>query len=277
MDDHIDGNGCAATRRLRSRWRIAGITSGWRFPSDWAVPEVDAVCSSALLGGDLTTALTVLGGSRARAGAGLDETLYDVAALHAILDSGSDIDGLVSADPHAAPLAMLRATALGWADVAGEVCDIATTEPDTGLATEAYLRTRLGEVYRRATRTGTDVTETGVLLAIGVSLPRATDWSRPAAMALVAGVLRGVFDGGETTAALGRAGAVVLAERDVNMGQRIRNARSRIVDRLSADPQLATVATLDVRLHRLPETLAAAHALLRHIAARGGEPGCGRA
>ncbi|WP_372666775.1 hypothetical protein [Amycolatopsis kentuckyensis] len=100
--NHADG----AVRRLRGRWRLASTTSGWRFPSDWAVPEVDTVCSSALFRGDLTAALTVLGRARARTGAGLDETLYDVAALHTVLDGCAD----------AAQPAMLRAAAIGWAN-----------------------------------------------------------------------------------------------------------------------------------------------------------------
>ncbi|WP_284742342.1 hypothetical protein [Amycolatopsis sp. RTGN1] len=97
---------------------------------------MDAVCGSALFRGDLIAALTVLGGSRARTGAGLDETLYDVAALDAVLDSDLDADGMISADPHVAPFAMLRAAAVGWADVASGICDVATTESYTGLATE---------------------------------------------------------------------------------------------------------------------------------------------
>ncbi|WIV54105.1 GGDEF domain-containing protein [Amycolatopsis nalaikhensis] len=258
--DHAGGTG-VAVRRLRSRWRIASITSGWRFPSDWAVPEVDTVCGSALFRGDLTAALTGLGGSRARTGAGLDETLYDVAALHAVLDGGSDADGLISADPHAAPLAMLRAAAVGWADVASALTGGTATEPDTGLATEAYLRTRLGEVYRAAAAP--------VLLAIEVDLARVAGWSRPMAMALVADVLREVFDGGETTAALGESTAVVLAERDADLGHRIRRVRRRIADRLSADPQLAAAAHPRVRSHHLPDTLAAAHDLLYHLGGRG--------
>lgn len=123
-----------AVRTLRGRWRLASITSGWRFPSDWAVPEVDTVCSSALFRGDLTTALTVLGGARARTGAGLDETLYDVAALHAVLDGRSD----------AAPFAMLRAAAIGWADVA-------TTEP---AATGSSLPVRVRRLPRTPAEAG---------------------------------------------------------------------------------------------------------------------------
>ncbi|MGW5717301.1 hypothetical protein ACWEVP_14130 [Amycolatopsis sp. NPDC003865] len=112
MGDREHGGG--AVRTLRGRWRRASSTSGWRFPSDWAVPEVDDVCACALVRGDLIAALTALGAARARTGAGLDETLYDVAALHAVLDSSTD----------ATQPAMLRAAALGWAD--------ATTEPETG-------------------------------------------------------------------------------------------------------------------------------------------------
>lgn len=144
-DGHQLGVTDRAVKGLRSRWRIASITSGWRFPSDWAVPEVDTVCGSVLLGGDLAAALTVLGGARARSGAGLDETLYDVAALHAVLERGSDSDGLISADPHVAPFAMLRPAAVGWADAASAPSDVAAVESFSGLATEAYLRERLGD------------------------------------------------------------------------------------------------------------------------------------
>ncbi|SFW78066.1 hypothetical protein [Amycolatopsis australiensis] len=264
--NHVD----RAVKRLRSRWRIASITSGWRFPSDWAVPEVDTVCGCALFDGDLTGALTILGRSRARTGAGLDETLYDVAALHAVLESGSDADGLVSADPQATPSAMLRATAVGWADVATAVSDVATTEALTGLATEAYLRTRLGEVYRRAARGERAGAPAPVLLAIGVDLSGVTCWYRPMAMVLVADVLRRVFDGGETAAALSRSTAVILADRDPGVGHRIRHARRRIADRLAADPQLTAAARPRVRVHRLPDTLAAAYDLLHHLAGREG-------
>ena len=130
--NHADG----AVRRLRGRWRLASTTSGWRFPSDWAVPEVDTVCSSALFRGDLTAALTVLGGSRARTGAGLDETLYDVAALHTVLDGCADT----------AQSAMLRAAAIGWADAAG-------AEPETGPRPATVARPAAGGAsHERAPR-----------------------------------------------------------------------------------------------------------------------------
>lgn len=72
-------------RELRGRWRTASFAAGWRFPSDWGVPEVDDVCQSVVTGADLPAALGGLGRARARAGAGLDETLADLAALHRVL------------------------------------------------------------------------------------------------------------------------------------------------------------------------------------------------
>jgi hypothetical protein len=259
--DHVGGTG-AAVRRLRSRWRIASITSGWRFPSDWAVPEVDTVCGSALFRGDLTAALTTLGGSRARTGAGLDVTLYDVAAFHAVLGSCPDVDRVLSGDPHAPPLAMLRAAAVGWADVGSAPPEATTTGPYSGLATKSHFLARLGEVYQGETRPA----DSPVLLAIDVDLSQLMGCSRSVAMALVADVLHRVFDGGETAAALSRSTAVVLAELDAGVGPRIRQARRRIADRLSADPRLAAAAHPRVRLHHLPDTLAGAHELLNRLA-----------
>src|SRR5690606_1807092 len=70
---------------IRHRWRAASLTCGWRFPDDWAVPEVDLVCAAvARRGGvdDAAPALVALAHARAAAGTGLEETLGDLAALH---------------------------------------------------------------------------------------------------------------------------------------------------------------------------------------------------
>src|SRR5690606_5572136 len=39
------------SRVLRARWRTASLAAGWRFPSDWGLPEVDAVCAAVLTEG----------------------------------------------------------------------------------------------------------------------------------------------------------------------------------------------------------------------------------
>src|SRR4051812_35605315 len=116
-----------ALRVLRARWRTASIAAGWRFPSDWGLPEVDAVCSSALVRADLADPLTDLGRARAVSGAGLDETLTDVAALHAVLTDPR----LLAANPDAVPARLLRLTALAWADVSNH--EIARSEVREGL------------------------------------------------------------------------------------------------------------------------------------------------
>src|SRR6202012_4353551 len=101
--------------------------------------------------------LVRLGKARAVAGSGLGETLQDVAALHAVLNDAGGADGMVAADPDAMPARLLRVTAVAWSDVL--VRQLAHTEACdglTGLASAAYLRARLREVYREAEANGTD-------------------------------------------------------------------------------------------------------------------------
>ena len=261
-----DAEGTARVLRLRARWRTASIAAGWRFPSDWGLPEVDAVCSSAVRRSDLTGALTSLGRARAESGAGLEETLTDLAALHAVLTNEDDHNGLIATDPDAAPTPLVRAAALAWADAScGELRNAETTENLTSLSTHAYLRTRLSEVYRQAARDRVPVAKTHSLLVVTLDLSTVTGWSRLMAMVLVADVLRDVFDGGESIAILGPSVAVVLAERDPAFGDRTLNAGWLITERLAVDPQLATGRRPRLRLERLPGTQDEARNLLHRI------------
>jgi hypothetical protein len=242
------------------------MAAGWRFPSDWGLPEVDAVCSSAVRRSDLTGALSKLGRARAEAGAGLDETLTDLAALHAVLTSPESSTGLIATDPDAAPTALVRTTALAWADASsGELRNADATENLTSLTTHAYLRTRLGEVYRQAERDGGSVPASHSLLAVTLDLSAVVGWSRLMAMVLVADVLREVFDGGESIALLGPSVAVVLAPRDTAFGDRALTAGWLVGDRLSADPQLASSRRPWLRVEKLPPTFDEARELLRRI------------
>ena len=253
-------------RVLRARWRTASIAAGWRFPSDWGVPEVDAVCLSAIRSGDLSGALSSLGRARAQAGAGLDETLTDLAALHAVLTNAEAKDGLIATDPNAAPTDLVRAAALAWADASlGELRNVETTENLTSLTTHAYLRTRLGEVYRAATRAGASAAETHVLLVVTLDLSAVTGWPRLMAMVLVADALRETFDGGESIAILGPSVAVVLAERDPAFGDRALGAGWLISERLAVDPQLESSRKPVLRMEPLPATQEDARELLLNI------------
>lgn len=250
---------------LRSRWRTASIAAGWRFPSDWGVPEVDAVCLSAVRRGDLTGTLSSLGRARAQAGAGLDETLTDLAALHAVLTTGAK-DGLIATDPDAAPTQLVRAAALAWAEASfGDLRSAEATDNLTNMTTLAYLRTRLGEVYRQAERLGLPAAETHALLVVTLDLSAVTGWSRLMAMVLVADALREIFDGGESIALLGPSVAAVLSERDPVFGDRALSAGWLITERLKVDPQLAPTRSPALRLERLPETQEEARDLLQSI------------
>jgi hypothetical protein len=250
---------------LRSRWRTASIAAGWRFPSDWGVPEVDDVCLSAVLRDDLSGALSNLGRARAQAGAGLDETLTDLAALHAVLTTDVH-DGLIATDPDAPPTPLVRAAALAWAEASfADLRSAEATDNLTNMTTQAYLRTRLGEVYRQAARLDVPAAETHALLVVTLDLSAVSGWPRLMAMVLVADALREVFDGGESIALLGPSVAAVLSERDPGFGDRALSAGWLITERMKIDPQLGPSQGPVLRLERLPETPEEARDLLQSI------------
>jgi hypothetical protein len=253
-------------RKLRARWRTASLANGWRFPSDWPVPEVDEVCASLIRQADVCAALASLARARAAAGAGLEETLSDLAALHAVVSDPANGDGLVSADPDATPTRLVRVAALAWADESiGELTGARYVHGLTGLATESYLRLRLSEVYRRAERAGRQVRDGHVLLVITLDLTEIIGWPRLAAMVLVADALREVFNGGESAAVLGPSVAVVLADRDPSFGERALSFGWLINERLHADPHLRAGRRPDLRVVGLPDTEDEAWGLLNHL------------
>lgn len=253
-------------RVLRARWRTASLANGWRFPSDWPVPEVDAVCASLVHSLDVSEPLASLARARAQAGAGLEETLVDLAALHAVVTEPAATDGLISADPDATPSGLLRVAALAWVDEAfGDYGPARVTDGLTGLATQTYLRVRLGEVYRSAERSGVHVAETHTLLVVTLDLAEVLGWPRLTAMVLVADVLREVFNGGESSAVLGPSVAVVLAERELSFGQRALSAGWLINERLHTDATLRAVPRPDLRVVTLPDTEEAACNLITQL------------
>ena len=66
---------------LRRAWSAASAAAGWRTPSDWAHPAVDAVCEVLADGGDVWACAQRLGAARAAAGVGLGEALADIDAV----------------------------------------------------------------------------------------------------------------------------------------------------------------------------------------------------
>lgn len=261
-----DADSSYALRALRSRWRATSLASGWSFPGDWAAPEIDVVCDTALAGGDLVEALTTLGRARAEAGIGLGETLTDLAALHAVL-TNSGCDGPIGVNPDITPSNLLRSIALAWADVTvGKIAASEVLDSLTGLTTLAYLRTRLAEVYREAEASGWPVGQRYLMLTADLDLSEVSGWSKLAAKVLLADVLGSVFDGGETIASIGSSLAAVLSRKHERMAVRVASVRWLSAERLAADPQLAGLGGPRVRVHRLPPTYREACALLAELA-----------
>ena len=252
-------------RVLRVRWRTASIAAGWRFPSDWGLPEVDGVCAAVAQRTDLSGRP---GRSRPRPRGRRCRTRRDAHRRRRAarrLTTPQSRSGLVATDPDAAPTALIRAAALAWADASnGDLGNTEATENLTSLSTQAYLRTRLGEVYRQATRDVVPVAQSHSLLVVTLDLSDVVGWSRLMAMVLVADVLRDVFDGGESVALLGPSVAVVLGSRNSAFGDRSLTAGGLITERLSTDPQLADRRPR-LRVEKLPATLTEARAQLARI------------
>jgi hypothetical protein len=230
----------AAHTGLRDAWRRRSLATGWLTADDWHSKAVDAVIAACHDGrpasgeaglapvgdGSLIVACAGLGRSRARAGIGIAETIDDLAALFAVLDSGPGHErsgpagkgngpaGERSGDP---PLHLVCAIADGWAEESlAQLAQGGCEDPLSGLATLPYLRTRLAEVYREAEQAGTSPADTHRLLVVG--LPRRPDpWRRMTLAILVGQDLRAAFPGGETLsmAKPGPAIALVRARGDL--------------------------------------------------------------
>lgn len=236
---------------LRSRWRTASLASGWRYPSDWSMPEVARVCAAVGAGAELDAAVRDLGAARAAAGVGLAETLTDLAALHAVLSAPDVADGLVAPCPDAVPSRLVRLTSLGWADAALQPAGAEVADPLTGLATPSYLRTRLHELYRRARALGAGVTD-HVLAVIRPNLTDLPSWARVACMVLIGQVLRTVFRAGETLALTGSSSAAVLTVRNESLRGQLLVVCSLADEQLAADPWLAAAAPVRTSVQLLP-------------------------
>jgi hypothetical protein len=238
------GSGPRDLLRLRAAWRRQSLSAGWLAEDDWWTAAVDAVAAAACRDGSLRHACALLGQARARAGVGISETLTDVAALFQVLGEGTP------------PLEVLTALAEGWADAGlARMSDASCEDPLTGLVSLAYLRTRLGEVYREARQRGTCPEATHRLVV--VELPRRSDpWRRIALVILVGHDLRTAFPGGDTLS-LSRPGpAIALVQVTEEFAFRFTGLRRAIRAALGTE----------VRMIRLPARQEDAEELLDGLA-----------
>ena len=179
-----------AVRGLRAPWERRSRETGWASPEDWWTPAVDLVCTAFLTGGNLPHACERLGRARACAGLGIGESLTDLVAF-------TEVAGWCTP-----PLDLIRALAEGWA----QACRDRDTclDPLTGLGTPAYLRTRLGELYRNTDRVGHRL----VVLLLD---PALDPWRRVSRMIVLSYELSRFFTRGESVCVLGRGRIAVLA------------------------------------------------------------------
>lgn len=198
---------------------------------------------------DVGAACAELGRARGEAGVGMAETLDDLCALYVELPAGVP------------PLDGLRALAVAWAEAGvAPLREVTCEDPLSGLASAAYLRTRLAELYREVERSGRTVSSRHGLLVVPTGAAAAHRWDGLLRRLALGAALRAVFSGGETLAVLGPAAVVGLVERGPDLHNRLLSLRRRL------DEATSTRGLPRVWLERLPETLPAAYDLLEDLA-----------
>lgn len=223
---------------LRDAWSNESLRSGWARHGDWWVPEVDALASAIATGRDVVGPCGRLGHARAEAGVGAREALNDLYALYRQLPGGGP------------PLVAVRALVEGWTESTVAALTAATCEdPLTGLASAAYLRTRLTEVYREAERDGVPATDQQVFLVVDTG-ERGTDaaWESMLFHLALGDCLRSAFSGGETLASVGPRAVLGLVARDQHLARRVETLRARLQRTRELDG-------VRVWLERLPMTV----------------------
>lgn len=229
---------------LRDCWRRHSLNSGWLAADDWHNPAVDAVTQAIYRGSEsgLLQACGRLGRERGRAGVGIAETISDLGAL---------FQALAESDP---PLRLICCTAEGWAEEGmAQHLDGTCEDPLTGLATVAYLRTRMSELYREAGDAGTSVARSHRFVVVSVPA-RPDPWRRLAGSILLGRDLRTAFPGGDTISQVtgpgpGPRAGIALVRADDRMPARYARLRRALSARDGARIQMTSLPAL------LPEAL----------------------
>jgi hypothetical protein len=253
-------------RDLCTRWRATSLQVGWAFPADWWVPAVDAVAAALCDGRDPAAPCTLLGRARAEAAVGLDEALIDLAALYAAFTDSDPPGGSAGqagqAPSYGVPGHLVRAVAVGWAEATSDPAAGGCEDPLTGLVVPAYLRVRLGEVYREGKRSGLPVPATHAFVVAEVDLTGGESLTQLSRLVLLADCLRTTFPGGETLCGVGPGRALALVRRDGGLSAWA-NALRHL---LSVELDPFTERPARVWVEGLPGTLPAAHRLVAELA-----------
>lgn len=183
-------------RELRAPWGRRTREEGWDPVEDWWTPSVDAVCEAHTAGEDLSEPCSRLGEARARSGVDIGRALIDLDAF-----------GKAVGWDHV-PLQLVRAMAEGWVE-GGRGRDTCQ-DPLTGLASEAYLRTRVSELYRSADDTVPAAFHHRLVV---VALDPALDpWRRAARLIVLGHELSRFFTRGESVCLVSRGRIAVVTQ-----------------------------------------------------------------
>lgn len=127
---------------LLARWRDQSVLDGWRYASDWFVPEVEGVAGCIMNGTSLDRAVRRLGASRSYCGVGIAETMTDLKALFTAAGRPDDY-------------AAFEEIAVGWVEASEEdQLPSSCTDVRTGLATPAHFERILHDECLAADRLG---------------------------------------------------------------------------------------------------------------------------
>ncbi len=150
---------------------------------------------------DVADVALEVGASAARIGAPLHEVLDHVERAYA------------GREPS---FAATRAAVLAWAEWALVLhADVSCEDPLTSLATGAYLRSRLAEIYRGAERDGHRVADSSALVVVELPRGHTGHEIEQSLRALdVAEAMRAVFTGDETVAQMSPRRFAALAGRE---------------------------------------------------------------
>ena len=229
-------------------WRAAALNGGWRFPADWFAPQVADVARAFEEGSDsraLAETSAALGAERARRGVGLRESMDDLALPFNLHGGGPP------------PFEVLSCFAQEWSEVAtSSIQESGVTDTLTGLASFDYLRARVAEVYAEPHRRAASARH--CLVVIEPRMRELPGWQRLARASSVAGVVKSVFDGGQTSASLPSENLVVLVRRDGRLAESMVRLRRSL-----AQARLDGVARY--RVEPLPDTAHLAHGLLADL------------
>ncbi|MGW0807265.1 hypothetical protein [Nonomuraea sp. NPDC002799] len=223
---------------MMARWRGRSMAAGWSLADDWWAPEAEDAVKAVRGDRDLPLACWALGAARADAGVGIAEGMDDLAALFTEVGTGEP------------PFAAVRSFASGWAEKSvAPFGELHCEDPLTGLATVAYLRTRLGQLYRGSAA--------GMCLVVAEPYRKADEVAERLAMALnLATALRRALPGDETLALLAPARVGALTRSDERLPGKVARLReARIL--YGRRPR--------VRVRPLPKAYGQALALIRTL------------